>query len=439
MTKSADPKIAGLENAARRAGELLSGSKLQRLRRDAVTVGANAAEIAKEKAEVGAARLGVSGAALGGAYLAKKKKDEKTAGLTAQGVNRVGKALYGTPVRAGVTGTVMASPILVGEVRKAKAQQAEKAEKTAGVGSALRRANELIGGSKLQGLRRDVVLAHGKGGDALVNAARAAADEKAKVDATRLGAAAAGGLAVGAAAGRASKGTEKKASWKNLFKDPATAVPLIGMLAAPLVGAGINAAAGAKQRRDSAKEKTVAFRSMLDLHPHLKTRDSGEVSRIYNSLHNANPLLARDPMVAGAWVDNIIESKGPGQETHQQLLNAVKDLAGIRSNMATALRNESGRAGPGARFEKAIGELSGGIGKAYAGGNGHAEAKKLIDKDIAYTKELRQGLEHRSKELQQKEHALHDLAHRIGVDTEYGEPKQASALDLDRLFAEIGI
>jgi hypothetical protein len=96
-----------------------------------------------------------------------------------------------------------------------------------------------------------------------------------------------------------------------------------------------------RRQQQAAAQKVVAYRSMLDIHPQLKRHDPTEINRIYNSLHNANPGMAKDPMVAGAWVDQIMQSKELGHTSHQALLAAVKDLSGIRSQSAQAMRFES--------------------------------------------------------------------------------------------------
>lgn len=140
---------------------------------------------------------------------------------------------------------------------------------------------------------------------------------------------------------------------KNHITNPAFAIPA-SLLA---VGAGAHAMGSALDRMRDARDKAKAYKSMLEMHPHLKTRNPTEVSRIYNSVHLANPHLAKDPMVAGAMVDNVIESSAVHQgNTSQALLLAVKELAGIRSHMSTSLRNEG--PGTGAALQEGTRQLS---------------------------------------------------------------------------------
>lgn len=241
---------------------------------------------------------------------------------------------------------------------------------------------------------------------------------------------------------------EKKAGFgevvKRMFTDPATAIPLLSMVAAPVIGAGVNAAVDKRKQINAAKEKTVAFRTMLDLHPHLKKRDAAEVSRIYSSLHNVNPILARDPMVAGAWVDNIIESKneiGAGAANHA-LLAAVKDLSGIRNQLSGAMRSESSSHPAGQRFETMVSQLGQQLGRAYDHADKHAlevGVSKLEERERA--QELRdKQLKARAHELRQQDEHLTTLASqlaRFGEDIT-GE-KKANDQDLERLFAGLGV
>lgn len=250
--------------------------------------------------------------------------------------------------------------------------------------------------------------------------------------------------------------TEKKAGFgdvlRSMFTNPATAIPLASMVAAPLVGAGINAAVRHKSTIDAAKEKTVAYRTMLDLHPHLKKRDSAEVSRIYNSLHNVNPVMARDPLVAGAWVDNIVESKDQFGGSHQAVLNAVKDLSGIRSQMSQAIRSERGDVNAGQRFERLVTDFGSQIGKAYdyaergaiEKGYAHLSAevekaeKELLARDQLLANKAK-ALNERTRELQKQDEHLMNLAKQLeGYKSDLGE-KQASDQDLDRLFSDLGV
>lgn len=112
------------------------------------------------------------------------------------------------------------------------------------------------------------------------------------------------------------------------------------------IGAGLSAAAAGGQAAISrimdAKAKAEAYKSMLDLHPHLRD-DAKQVRRVFDSLYRVNPMLAQDPLVAGAWVDQIQESNSAfSGRSNQALLNAVKDLAGIRSHLSQSLRREGG-------------------------------------------------------------------------------------------------
>jgi len=113
-----------------------------------------------------------------------------------------------------------------------------------------------------------------------------------------------------------------------------------GPVAATTLGFGANAAHRALSRSQEAQQKARTYNEMLALHPSLKEMDPKRVQRTYNSLHNVNPMLARDPSVAGGWVINVLEADSYSGDNNQALIAAVKDLAGIRSQMSQAIERE---------------------------------------------------------------------------------------------------
>jgi len=136
-----------------------------------------------------------------------------------------------------------------------------------------------------------------------------------------------------------------------LLKDPHFWAPTLAM------GAGAAAAgvAGVVQKITDARAQAKTYKEMIDLHPNLAQRPDDLVKRIFTSLNNVNPTMGRDPMVAGAWVDTIIESGGIDQtQAGRALLEGVKDLAQIRSHMSQARRSEQGAGGVGHMVERGV-------------------------------------------------------------------------------------
>jgi hypothetical protein len=126
-----------------------------------------------------------------------------------------------------------------------------------------------------------------------------------------------------------------------LMQDPHFWAPAIALTA----GTALTAGASAVKNIVDARQKATSFKEMMDLHPQLKQRDPKFVQRVYSSLHNVNPVMARDPMVSGAWVDTIIESGGLDQgAAGRALLEGVKDLAQIGSHMSRRDDNSGPRA-----------------------------------------------------------------------------------------------
>lgn len=166
---------------------------------------------------------------------------------------------------------------------------------------------------------------------------------------------------------------------KPLAKEPA----LLAAVAAPLIGAGVAEVSKHRAALRQAKAKAENYRTMMELTPRLRIHDQKEIGRIYNTLHNVNPIMGNDPLIAGAWIDNIMENKGVLGETssHQQLLNAVKDLSGIRSSLSQAIRNERGDTRPGSKVESFVAGVGKDVEKAIHGGLDAREKqfKKLMD------------------------------------------------------------
>jgi hypothetical protein len=126
------------------------------------------------------------------------------------------------------------------------------------------------------------------------------------------------------------------------FRQALKSPTILSLMAAPFATAGIRKLESKRRERESALGKATAYKQMVELHPHFKSRDQAEIGRIYNSLHNASPNMARDPMVAGAWVDNVVENRVPGMNSHQALLNAVRELNGMQKNISDMERNRGG-------------------------------------------------------------------------------------------------
>ena len=126
------------------------------------------------------------------------------------------------------------------------------------------------------------------------------------------------------------------------FRNALASPQFLAALAAPLALVGATSLQRHLERKRGVVDKATAYREMLASHPHLAEKDQGEVGRIFNSLHRASPHMAKDPMVAGAWIDNILENKTPGMRSHQGVLNAVKDLSGIEKNVTDSAKNQRG-------------------------------------------------------------------------------------------------
>jgi hypothetical protein len=144
-----------------------------------------------------------------------------------------------------------------------------------------------------------------------------------------------------------------------LVQDPHFWAPAVALGA----GAAVTGVASAIKRVTDARERAVSYKEMLDITPQLKKRDPVLVRRIYSSLHNVNPIMASDPMVAGAWVDTIVDSAGLDQsQAGRALLEAVGEMAQVRSHLSKAKHEES--SGPRAIGAAVSSQIQHGFGRA---------------------------------------------------------------------------
>jgi len=165
-----------------------------------------------------------------------------------------------------------------------------------------------------------------------------------------------------------------KGTTRALGKDPA----FMGGVALMGAGAVMGGVGKGVDHLMEARRKSVAFKSMMELHPHLKQRDPKMVARIFNSVHHANPHMARDPMVAGAFVDQAVEASDAYQgQANQGLATIVKDLSGIRSSISQAKSREPGGFGASlGAATKQIGESAQSRAMAMGGERQALEADK---------------------------------------------------------------
>jgi hypothetical protein len=140
---------------------------------------------------------------------------------------------------------------------------------------------------------------------------------------------------------------EKTASFGETAKEVMKAKEFLIPMSMMAVGGAMNMAAAGIGSLQEARAKSKAYSGMMDLHPHFKERDEATVRRLYGTLYNLNPVMAKDPMIAGAWIDNVIERQGAFGGAHgtsnQGLLSAVPELAQIGASIASAHRGNTSR------------------------------------------------------------------------------------------------
>jgi hypothetical protein len=139
-------------------------------------------------------------------------------------------------------------------------------------------------------------------------------------------------------------------------------------------------------------KKPMEYKAMLEAHPELQQQDAAKVQALYNSLRHMSPHMAKDPVIAGSFVRNLLERGNEGSvavpmDTAKMLADTQKSVSGARGH------NES-------QFP---GFVSGGVGGAqksmfehgmraperaaresskkeeHAGGHSHAPSRPGVD------------------------------------------------------------
>jgi len=109
--------------------------------------------------------------------------------------------------------------------------------------------------------------------------------------------------------------------------------PVMGQtLAYTAAGAALGGGAFAARRGYEAIEsrlgKAKAYKEMVEARPELKDRDPKAVQRAFDSLYRFNPRYAKDPLVAGSFVDSVSSSERLDLGTVNALVSARKGLDG---------------------------------------------------------------------------------------------------------------
>jgi hypothetical protein len=114
---------------------------------------------------------------------------------------------------------------------------------------------------------------------------------------------------------------------------------------AAAIATGASKGVGAIQERFG---KARDYKAMLQVHPSLQDRDPGQTQLYYNSLRKMAPSLAKDPLVAGSFVRNMMELQPEGGpavplQTAKLLTDAQKSVSQARESRPIAEAFMTGR------------------------------------------------------------------------------------------------
>jgi hypothetical protein len=100
------------------------------------------------------------------------------------------------------------------------------------------------------------------------------------------------------------------------------------------LGTGAMAASRGIEAITEPLEKKRSFNEMMKENPGLKREDKDVVRKSFNTLHTFNPMMAKDPTVAGAFVRRSVAFKDEGIQSAD-----IKTLSEIRKNLSS-LKND---------------------------------------------------------------------------------------------------
>lgn len=173
----------------------------------------------------------------------------------------------------------------------------------------------------------------------------------------------------------------KTSSW---YKDPS----VIAAVAAPFAAVGADAGAKAIGNLFAAKQKSRAFKTMMQENPHLKPRDATNTQRYFNTLWTTNREMAKDPIVAGSFVYNQHGQSDEGHP-HRGILEGAAGMARMRADML------KGAPPPGMVGRRVESTLQNFVGAVQAG-----KQQRLDERDAQFNQIVQESIDD-SKRLEE--------------------------------------
>jgi len=103
------------------------------------------------------------------------------------------------------------------------------------------------------------------------------------------------------------------------------------------LGLGTEAGRGALHAVKDSLHKSQAYKTMLEENPHLHEADPNMTEKAFNTLYRFNPAYARDPLVAGTFVKNVLDQERLDIGTVSNLVQAHKNLTDSKKGRSNAV------------------------------------------------------------------------------------------------------
>lgn len=107
------------------------------------------------------------------------------------------------------------------------------------------------------------------------------------------------------------------------------------------VGGGAHLARAAVDATTGSIGKAKAYQDMMEARPELREKDPKAVQRAFDSLYRFNPQYAKDPLVAGSFVDSVSSNERLDVGTVNTLVAARKNLSDTGMDISKAFPRHS--------------------------------------------------------------------------------------------------
>jgi hypothetical protein len=225
---------------------------------------------------------------------------------------------------------------------------------------------------------------------------------------------------------RRVKTADLKGALKGALGNALASPAMWGAVGAPFIGMAARSVENRFNAKRDATLKVQAYREMMDLHPHLGRQNPEQTVRLYNSLYNASPHMARDPLAAGAYIDHIQNNTVHGQTSHQALIPIIERLSGVQKNIADIDRHRV-RTPRSDKIESLVTSAGSELQKAYKENMNATDAARIKDMNMHEERFKRERDNLVREQLRERVRAVEEREHDLGLQNKWQNKKASRA------------